>query len=202
MLGAQILRPHPTTSPLPSSAVGPPNNYTRTALFRYMPPASLAGRNQKVCLTASDEWGMARVEHCLQLVTGSCKACVREGQTLSGLAAEYATDWLQIWATNPRMGNPNKARAGGFLVNIGVLFTAVGGETAEDLALQFFLSTDRLLDANPDFVARSGGREVAAQRGLLPGQEICVVPPVCSVECPGGGTCITREASTNKGFVA
>jgi len=64
----------------------------------------LAGRNLKICLKASDEWGLDSIERCVLVTTGSCKACLKVGQTLNSLAAEYSTDWLQIWATNPRMG--------------------------------------------------------------------------------------------------
>ena len=68
------------------------------------PPVSLAGRNLKICLKASDVWGLDSIQRCVLVTTGSCKACLKVGQTLNSLAAEYSTDWLQIWATNPRMG--------------------------------------------------------------------------------------------------
>jgi hypothetical protein len=43
---------------------------------------SLAGRNQKVCLIAADEWGLDKIERCVFINTGSCKACLKDGQTL------------------------------------------------------------------------------------------------------------------------
>jgi hypothetical protein len=83
------------------------------------------------------------------------KACLRQGQSISGLAAEYKTDWVQVWAANPRIGRPNAQRQPNILVNLGVLYTSRGGERLQMLAEKFYTSLDRLLGDNPDFVDRS-----------------------------------------------
>jgi len=183
ILGASISSPHPSPVISPNSFVNIQTNYSHSGIFRYFPPVSVAGRRLRVCLTASDEFQLETIQRCVFITTGNCKACLAEGQTLTGLAAEYDTDWLQVWATNPRLGNPDKARQAGALVNVGVQYVARGGETVQSLAIRFFLTSSKILDANPEFVARSGGREVATNRALIPNQQLCIIPPMCQVEC-------------------
>jgi len=79
-------------------------------------------------------------------------------------------------------------------VNLGLLYEARGGETVQDLALQFFTSVD--------FVDRSGGAQKAVSRALVPNYMMCIIPPICQIECPGGGRCSVRQASKNKGFIS
>jgi len=200
--GVEVAEPHPEAVISPSSYINMPNNYSWSGLLKYQPPVSLAGRNLKICLKASDEWGLDSIERCVLVTTGSCKACLKVGQTLNSLAAEYSTDWLQIWATNPRMGNPDARNLAGTLINLGLLYEARGGETVPELALQFFTSVDRVLESNPDFVDRSGGFEKAISRALVPNYMLCIIPPLCQMECPGGGSCYVRQPSKNKGFLA
>jgi len=200
--GAEIVAPHPNALVDGSSAINIANNYSFSGLFRYRPSPSLSGRNQKVCFSASDEWGLRSIRRCVWVMTGSCRACLRDGQTLASLAAEYGTDWLQIWATNPRMGNPSRILSPGDVINLGVKYLAIGGETVEEIAPQLFSSIARVLETNPDFVQRSGGAQIAAKRALVPEQALCIIPPLCRLDCPGGEPCILREPSANKGFVA
>ena len=51
-------------------------------------------------------------------------------------------------------GNPDARNTAGTLVNLGLMYEAKGGETVNKLALQFFTTTDRVLESNPDFVDR------------------------------------------------
>ena len=51
-------------------------------------------------------------------------------------------------------GNPDARNMAGRLVNLGLMYEAKGGETVNRLALQFFTTTDRVLESNPDFVDR------------------------------------------------
>ena len=172
--------------------------------YRYQPPVSMAGRRLRVCFTASDEWALDSIERCFTVNTGSCKACLKAGQSLSALAAEYNTDWVQVWAVNPRIGHPSKARAPNALINLGVLYTSNGGERMQHLANKFYTTVDRLLADNPDFVGRAGGSyEQAAGRALVAGYQICVLPPLCQIDCPGGGQCRRRLGGVpaNVGFV-
>jgi hypothetical protein len=155
MPGAEVVSPHPRAVIPPSSFVNIANNYSHSGLFRYQPGVAMAGRRIRVCLTASDEWSLNSVARCVTVDTGSCKACLREGQSISGLAAEYKTDWVQVWAVNPRIGRPNAQRHPNILVNIGVLYTSRGGERLQTLAEKFYTSVDRILSDNPDFIDRS-----------------------------------------------
>jgi hypothetical protein len=80
-----------------------------------------------------------------------------------------------------RLGDPNKARAPNTLVNVGVLYESRGGERMQQLAERFFTSVARLLKDNPDFVDRSGGYDKAVGRALVPGYNLCILPPLCQV---------------------
>jgi len=73
----------------------------------------------------------------------------------------------------------------------------------QTLAAKFYTTVDRILRDNPDFVERAGGFETAVSRALVPGYQLCILPPICQVECPGGGECRMRGAGLNNlGFVA
>jgi len=196
-------------------------NFTHRAVLRYQAGRVMSGRRHRLCARAADEFGMLLVTQCFQLQTGGCKACLRQGQTLAALAAEYGTSWLQLWVTNPRMGNPNRLRqgnvaatvngsaassiiggAGGQILNLGVHYVAAGGESVASLAERFFTSAAAILAGNPSLVISAGGATAAAAAALVRGQEICVVPPVCAVSCSGGGRCTRSTSAINPGYVA
>ena len=183
-------------------------NYSQQAILQYQASRSMSGRQQLVCIQAADPFGMRSIKRCFHLRTGGCRACLRPEQTLAGLAAEYSTSWLQLWATNPRVGNPNHLLGGtagagaGAVLNLGVPYTAVEGDTAASLAARFFLTTAAVLAANPAFVISSGGAEAAEAAPLARGQVVCIVPPVCAVYCPGGGLCKRSNNPINAGFVS
>ena len=73
----------------------------------------------------------------------------------SSLAAEYGVDWLQIWATNPRMGNPDVIQWGenAKLINIGVLYKARQGETPAALAAKFYWDVETMISYNPQLTS-------------------------------------------------
>ena len=219
--GARLVAALPRSAVADASGITTPANYTHYAVLRYQAGRAMSGRRQRLCLHASDEFAILSTTLCFQLQTGGCKACLRQGQTLAALAAEYGTSWLQLWATNPRMGNPNNLRqgeaaatlngsavgsiasgAGGKILNLGVQYMAAGGESVASLAERFFTSAAAILAGNPSLVISAGGATAAATAALVKGQEICVVPPVCAVRCSGGGRCKRRTNPINPGYVS
>jgi hypothetical protein len=180
--GAEIIVPHPHPEVDPVSAVGLANNYSWSALFRYLSTSKLSGYKQKVCFQARDESSLKSILRCVWIVIGSCRACLNTGQTLASFAAEYKSSWLQIWATNPRLGNLAELLAPGNIIDLGVRYKAIGGESVKDVASQLLITVQRLLDFNPGFVQLAGGPDAAVHRALHHGQSLCVVIPVCSFD--------------------
>ncbi len=208
-----------TAADAAASAV--PTNFTHRAALRYQAGRAMSGRRHRLCARAADEFGMLSTTLCFQLQTGGCKACLRQGQTLAALAAEYGTSWLQLWVTNPRMGNPDRLRQGsvaasvnnsaasgitsgadGQILNLGVHYMAAGGESVASLAERFFTSAAAILAGNPSIVISAGSATAAAAAPLVQGQEVCVVPPLCAVRCSGGGRCKRSTSPSNPGYVA
>ncbi len=116
----------------------------------------------------------------------------------------------QVWLTNPGMTDPDAlppaaAAAGGGarVFNLGVSYRAAGGETLAALAARFLTTPAALLAVNPGLlVSAAGDAAAAAAAAAAPGQTLCVLPPLCGVTCPGGGTCAERPVpSSNPGFV-
>ncbi|EKX49173.1 hypothetical protein GUITHDRAFT_136329 [Guillardia theta CCMP2712] len=136
------------SSPTPLPQLGPQPEFLHSAKFLYQPPPFLAGRKLKLCFLASDPWNISSISRCVILQLGSCKACIRAGQTLSSLALEYKTDWLQLWLTNPNIGNPNRIRSSIDVLSIGVPYTTRGGETVSGLAERFYLTANDVLESN------------------------------------------------------
>ena len=71
------------------------------------------------------------------------------------------------------------------------------------LAEKFFTSVARLLNDNPDFVDRAGGYDKAVGRALVPGYNLCILPPLCQVassisahffDCGRGFSCACARA--------
>jgi len=107
-------------------------------------------------------------------------------------------------------------RASGCAQVPGVLYRVKEGDTMANLATRFFTSVQQLLDVNPDVALRSGiltpfsraadlslpamaswAPDVLTSDDLpseltlyiAPGDELCVVVPVCDVRCESGSTC-------------
>ena len=214
--GSEALLPSlPGASVVAMPPGGPPGageaadtNYSHRAVLRYQAGRAISGRRQRVCVQAADPLGMASATRCFFVSTGGCRACLRPGQTLAGLAAEYGTSWLQLWATNPRLGNPNRLVGGApgagsaRVLALGVPYAAAGGETVADLAERFYTSTAAILASNPGLVVSAGGAASAVTAPVAQGQAVCIIPPVCSVYCPGGGSCERRTNAVNPGFVS
>eukprot|EP00961_Rhodomonas_salina_P212685 2872781-Rhodomonas_salina.1 len=65
------------STPLRSYALATRCPVLTSRMVLCQPPVSMAGRRQKVCLTASDEFGLASIQRCVTVITGSCKACIQ-----------------------------------------------------------------------------------------------------------------------------
>ena len=55
---------------------------------------------------------MSRSVRCITVKVQKCVYCSRAGDTLASIAAEYDTDWLHLYTTNPLITNPDSLPVG------------------------------------------------------------------------------------------
>ena len=119
---------------------------------------------------------------CLSVKVQKCQYCAQAGESLASIAAAFNSDWLHLYTTNPTLRDPDHIQAGA-VVNTGVLYEVREGDYLALLADKFFTSTEAILAVNPDL---HGGA------ALLEGSEVCILPPVCGIECQHGLDCRPR----------
>jgi hypothetical protein len=124
------------------------------------------------------DMAMGRVG-CLSVKVQKCQYCAQSGESMTSIAADFNTDWLHLYTTNPTVLDPDNLPSGQVL-NTGVLYDVREGDYLELLADRFFSSVQMLLAVNPD---------VGPNTQLLEGYELCILPPVCGVECTHGLDC-------------
>mmetsp|Transcript_30726 Transcript_30726/g.48159 ORF Transcript_30726/g.48159 Transcript_30726/m.48159 type:complete len:435 (+) Transcript_30726:111-1415(+) len=138
----------------------------------------------RVCFKAMDEQPNGEMSiggqvKCYSIKVQKCQYCSQAGDSLNSLAAEFDTDWLHLYTTNPTIKNPDTL-VPGHRVNTGVLYEVRKGDYLEYLSQKFFTSVDKIYSVNPD---------LKEEGVLLEGDEICIVPPVCGVVCDHGQDC-------------
>ena len=116
---------------------------------------------------------------CLAVKVQKCQYCAQEGDSLMSIAASFNSDWLHLYTANPTLRDPDHISAG-TVVNTGVLYEVREGDYLALLADKFFTSADAILAVNPEL---PGGAP------LLEGSEVCILLPVCGIECEHGLDC-------------
>jgi len=119
---------------------------------------------------------------CFTVHVVKCKYCLSIGETIMHAAARYKSDWLQIWGANPHIVSPDSIPAWTSL-QLGPMYSVRAGDTLENIARRFGTSSNNLLEANPDI-------QVVNDQGMINmGDELCVLPYVCTLEqmSSGGG---------------
>jgi len=134
----------------------------------------------RTCLIAHDEFFMSTQRLCFNAVVRKCKYCMSEGETLEGVGRRFGVDWLQIYLANPHLTDPDNILPQHRLINLGVLYTVRAGDYLELLSQRFFQAASELQRLNID---------VDPDGGIRAGMQMCVMPPVCSVDCLYGTDC-------------
>jgi len=117
---------------------------------------------------------------CFTVHVVKCKYCLSIGETIMHAAARYKTDWLQIWGANPHIVSPDAITAWTSL-QLGPMYSVRVGDTVEDIARRFGTSSNNLLEANPDI-------QVVNDQGMINmGDELCVLPYVCTFDAQSSG---------------
>jgi len=186
-----------------------------SSLFTWVPKRGHEGRQYRVCVTVQDVCQAALpVVKCVELKVVKCQACLSHHDTLQSIASQYKTDWLSLYTSNIHLASPDR-NPPATPVNLGVLYKVKEGDSMYGLARRFFTTIEELLAVNSDLAYRSGIRTTFSSNGdvmvapllgqespppqfatsdyesmvLVPGDEVCVVPPVCDVRCDTGSQC-------------
>lgn len=178
-----------------------PRTYSQTDLngdfYSYMgitwrPRQGSEGRTYRLCVRAFDAFSEAR--RCFTIDVVRCMYCTttEDRESIQSVAARFSSNWLQVWAANGewiryereaieasgatpwvQTDNPNYIEQGA-LVKLGPVYTTRREHSLEDLATRFQTTAKSLLAANPDI------RERGANAMLPAGQEVCVLPGICT----------------------
>ena len=134
----------------------------------------------RVCLIASDTFGISQERRCYVLRVRKCKYCWFDGETLESIGHQFGLDWLQIYMANPHIRTPDVLQPENKVINLGAVYQVRAGDYLTLLGQRFFMSEQQLRRLNPD-IPESGA--------MRPGQRLCVMPPVCDVDCLYGTDC-------------
>jgi len=108
------------------------------------------------------------------ITVARCQYAIKGGETLKHVAAYYGTNWIQVWAANHLLKNPDGADlVEGQLVNIGHTYTVGPGDEMQQIARKFGMTTDAIFSMNYDV---SG----TPPELLGAGQKLCIIPNSCA----------------------
>jgi hypothetical protein len=184
--------------------------------FSWAPERGQEGRQYVACVRVEDACKSGPpVMRCVDLTVLKCQACLRLDDSLQSLAAHYKTDFLSLYTSNIHLESPDDNPVG-TPINIGLMYKVKEGDSMSGVATRFFTTVEHLLEVNADIANRSGILTPFSRAGdvtlgprhslspaaltsdklpafhsflLLPGEEVCVVPPVCDVRCDIGSVC-------------
>jgi len=133
-----------------------------------------------LCLVAQANFAISATRRCFHLRVLKCRHCLRAGETLQDVGRLYGTDWLQLYMSNPHLTNPDDIPSAFADLSIGVSYRVRPGDYIDRLAEKFLITRSRLEALNP---------ELKVNEVLQPEQELCILPPVCDIECMFGSQC-------------
>ncbi|KAJ1470547.1 hypothetical protein T484DRAFT_1847446, partial [Baffinella frigidus] len=117
----------------------------------------------KVCLIASDVFGISKEKRCYVLRVRKCKYCWFDGETLESIGHQFGLDWLQMYMANPHIKTPDTLQPQNKVINVGAVYKAQNkvinveavykvraGDYLALLAQRFFMSEAQIRRLNPD----------------------------------------------------
>lgn len=153
--------------------------------LRWVPMRSLGGSHPfLLCFRAQDSSGLVskrgnvlvphKTQHgCVALLPQRCRYAVQKGETMQDIAAFYSTNWIQLWALNSDIVNPDGALTDGSIVSVGHIYTISEGDVIDWVVRKFGSSRNQILANNYD-VATSSINAIGV------GQPLCIIPNSCS----------------------
>merc|ERR1719183_37390 len=121
---------------------------------------------------------------CVEVKVASCRYKVRVRESLVDVATRFNTDWMQLWALNPQLHQPDievgfqqDSSALGGMVKTGHMYKVDRGDYLSAIAYKFGTSVKMLLHLNANLVTDDSLH--AGDQELKPGMKICVIPNSC-----------------------
>jgi hypothetical protein len=157
--------------PLPHGAHITPPGPGVVQQLRWTPVRGMEGHEFEVCVNFKDVVvDEGSVLSCGKFFVRKCEVCSLNDDTLSSIAAEYHTDWLQLWGANYMVENPNHIPEYQRL-KLGPMYTTSKDETVRVLASNFGMSIEGLKRVNPD---------LEGMDSYSMGTPVCLIPRVCT----------------------
>jgi len=180
------------STPLPTAMMLSPanlNGNTANRLLTWEPLPSSGGGEYTLCFETEDTPGIS-YEHCrlgtrkaslcVKVIVARCRYIVRAREALNDVAAHFHTDWIQLWALNPDLRQPDtevghnaNSSVLGAAIRTGHLYKVDRGDYLAAVAYKFGTSVKMLLHLNADLVAA----ELEDQLDI--GKHLCIIPNSC-----------------------
>lgn len=152
-------------------------------IFSWTPLPSDGGGQVELCFIATDipastydqcRGGSRSSTKCVSISVARCRYVVRDRETISDVASLFATDWVQLWALNPSIYEPDYevGLSMGTVLNTGHAYKVDSGDYLNAIAFKFGTTLKHLLMLNADL--SSTGDAV-----LDIGTQLCVIPNSC-----------------------
>lgn len=129
-----------------------------------------------LCLDAADrgvEESNKTVAACVALQVVRCQYAIQDNENIEHVAAYYSTNWIQIWAMNPGLVDPDGILERGQVITFGHVHNVGQGELLDWLARKFGMSYEQMFNLNADLAKKDVGV-------IGHGQELCLIPNACN----------------------
>ena len=158
------------------------------AIFDWTPIRGQEAQNFVICFDLVDFCGYSQVQSmCYNFSVLKCQVCIRNGETLQSIAADYNTDFLSLYTANVALRRPHRIPVG-TVINSGIFYKIQHGDTLSSISGSFFTNREMIFAMNPDVAnAFSQGRS------LVPADRICISLPVCGSQCNYGPACTSHR---------
>lgn len=114
---------------------------------------------------------------------GTCKHVLKQGESVSSVAAQWQLQWQDLFAMNGHLVDPSDVQPGDVLT-IGRSYRVWAGETLWSVATQFGTSWQRLIDTNPS-LSSCANQALSSSPvcRIHPGDVLCIVPFLRNAIC-------------------
>jgi len=151
--------------------------------FAWTPLPTAGGSDLTVCFEAKDipattydqcRSGARSAEMCVRLMVEKCKYVVRDKETIADVASLFATDWVQLWALNPGIVEPDYevGKSLGTVLSTGHLYKVDAGDYLNAIAFKFGTTLKHILMLNANLTG-------TADAPLEVDSHLCIMPNSC-----------------------
>jgi len=160
-------------SPPPGAVLGPVELFSEGTLiqrcFTWKPKRNQEGFMYEVKFYAGRPED--RINRVIKIDVQRCKYCVQNQESLQSIAADYNLNWLQLWAANVELKDPDHLMDEQ-LLSLCPVYYVKPEDGIDNLAARFSTDANHIIAMNPDI-------QEMPEKDLRPGQALCVCPAVC-----------------------